>query len=304
MFKKLMLCSAIIFCLSCGGSKKTTTESLTNLDSPKTKIKSTKTTVANTNEQQFVAPIVPYSETNAIYKKQTDSIARLFAIYPLRDSSNNEFVGTINFSARRPNYVVIHHTAQNSCAQTLQTFTVTHSQVSAHYVICREGKVYHMLNDLLRAWHGGNSRWGSITDMNSGSIGIELDNNGMEPFSTVQMKSLLTLLQQLKNAYAIPQANFIGHSDIAPTRKNDPSKFFPWKTLAEKGFGNWYDTTKLVVPNNFNAKDGLRLIGYDVRNERMAIKAFKLHFINTDTSAVYDAHAKKIIYSLSQRNIN
>ncbi len=299
--KLIGLCIALI-CLSCNSTKKTTsTQSLTtNMQSGNTfKDENTKN-----EEAQFVTPIVPYSETNAIHKKLLDSISKLFAMYPLRDSTKNDFVGTINFSARRPNFVIIHHTAQNSCEQTLKTFTVPQSQVSAHYVICRQGKVYHMLNDLLRAWHGGNSRWGTINDMNSGSIGIELDNNGSEPFSTAQIQSLLKLLQQLKNAYAIPQSNFIGHSDIAPIRKNDPSKFFPWKTLSEKGFGNWYDTTKIKVPNNFNPKDGLRLIGYDVRNERMAIKAFKLHFKNTDTSAMYDIHSKKIIYSLSQININ
>ncbi len=302
--KNLFTLIVISLACSCGNKRKLPNEDLNNTSKKSKKTTNALITNSKNNEVQFTDNIVPYNETNLIYKRQTDSIAKLFAIYPLRDSSKNEFVGTINFSARRPNYVVIHHTAQNSCDETLHTFTVTHSQVSAHYVICRDGVVFHMLNDLLRAWHGGNSKWGSINDMNSCSIGIELDNNGNEPFSAVQMKSLATLLLQLKNAYNIPQSNFIGHADIAPTRKNDPSKFFPWKGFSEKGFGNWYDTTKLVVPNNYNAKDGLRLIGYDIRNERMAIKAFKLHFMNYDTSAILDKASQKIIYSLSQKNIN
>jgi N-acetylmuramoyl-L-alanine amidase len=242
-----------------------------------------------------------YSETNASYKKQVKNFANLLAQYPLQDSSANAFVGTINFNMRKPNYVIIHHTAQNSCTQTLQTFTLTKTQVSAHYVVCREGVIYHMLNDYLRAWHGGASKWGSVTDMNSCSIGIELDNNGFEIFSEIQLQNLEILLRQLKNAYNIPAANFIGHADIAPLRKNDPSKFFPWERFAKKGFGIWYDTANVVVPTNYNYKDGLKLIGYDTRNEKSAIKAFKLHFNNTDTTTIMNATSEKIIYSLTQK---
>src|SRR5690554_435395 len=89
-----------------------------------------------------------------------------------------DWVGTVNFNLRKPDFVIIHHTAQDSTEQTLRTFTMSHTQVSAHYVIGRDGKTYQMLNDYLRAWHAGNSRWGKVTDMNSHSIGIELDNNG------------------------------------------------------------------------------------------------------------------------------
>jgi N-acetylmuramoyl-L-alanine amidase len=78
--------------------------------------------------------------------------------------------------------------------------------------------------------------WGKNTDINSASIGIELDNNGSEPFSEAQITSLMALLSKLQKQYGIPQ-NIIGHSDIAPTRKSDPSALFPWKTLAENGFG-------------------------------------------------------------------
>ncbi|MEN9600225.1 MAG: hypothetical protein RL596_2546, partial [Bacteroidota bacterium] len=79
---------------------------------------------------------------------------------------------------RKPSYVIIHHTAQHSTDETLKTFTLPRTQVSAHYVIGKDGVVYQMLNDYLRAWHAGNSRWGNQLDMNSASIGIELDNDG------------------------------------------------------------------------------------------------------------------------------
>jgi N-acetylmuramoyl-L-alanine amidase len=91
-------------------------------------------------------------------------------------------VGTVNFNLRKPNFIIIHHTAQDSLQQTIKTFTVTRTQVSSHYVIADDGSVIQMLNDYLRAWHAGRGSWGKDTDINSSSIGIELDNNGTEVF--------------------------------------------------------------------------------------------------------------------------
>src|ERR1700744_5546259 len=139
-----------------------------------------------------------FEATNKVYDHVTDSVVQVIETQPvpmLADSSGAQipadWVGTVNFNLRKPNYVIIHFTAQDSVQQTLQTFTVVKTQVSAHYVIGRDGKVYHMLNDYLRAWQAGISKWGSITDINSVSIGIELDNNGFEPFSDTQINSLL-----------------------------------------------------------------------------------------------------------------
>ncbi|MGV3587903.1 MAG: N-acetylmuramoyl-L-alanine amidase [Adhaeribacter sp.] len=193
----------------------------------------------------------PYVVTNRSYKKQVKALARTIKNTPVQPPGADSlpmgdyWVGTTNFNLRKPNFVIIHHTAQDSTAQTLKTFTRPQTQVSAHYVIGRDGKIYHMLNDYLRAWHGGAAKWGNTTDINSTSIGIELDNNGLEPFDEAQINSLLLVLARLKKTYNIPTANFIGHSDIAPTRKNDPSPIFPWKKLADKGYGFWYDETIL-----------------------------------------------------------
>ena len=195
----------------------------------------------------------PYAATNQSYKAQVKAYAEALRAMPPptpgADSLLGKYwVGTTNFNLRKPNYVVIHHTAQDSTAQTLKTFTMPSTQVSAHYVIGRDGRVYHMLNDYLRAWHGGVARWGNTTDINSASIGIELDNNGIEPFAEAQITSLMHILGGLKKAYGIPTANFIGHADIAPSRKNDPSALFPWKRLAANGFGLWYDAGPLPSP--------------------------------------------------------
>ena len=201
----------------------------------------------------------PYAAANKSYRQQVRTYAAALRATPPPTPGADSllpgkyWVGTTNFNLRKPNYVVIHHTAQDSTGQTLRTFTLPRTQVSAHYVIGRDGRVYHMLNDYLRAWHGGAARWGNNTDLNSCSIGIELDNNGTEPFAEAQIGSLLKVLAGLRRAYGVPAANFIGHADIAPSRKNDPSALFPWKRLAGRGFGLWYDAGPLPDPPGFPA---------------------------------------------------
>jgi N-acetylmuramoyl-L-alanine amidase len=254
------------------------------------------------------SPKGPYAITNKEYKREADSVVKVLKQQQpvaLTDSAGaaipSQWVGTVNFNARKPNYVIIHFTAQDSAVQTLKTFTVVKTQVSAHYVIGRDGRVYHLLNDYLRAWHAGISKWGSITDMNSCSIGIELDNNGSEPYNPVQINSLLALLSQLKKAYNIPAANFIGHQDIAPKRKPDPGPLFPWKILAQHGFGYWSDDVLELAPDNFDASIALRLIGYDTSNPAAAIVAFKRHFIQTDESPVLTQLDLNVLYNIYQK---
>ncbi|MUP45088.1 N-acetylmuramoyl-L-alanine amidase [Gramella sp. BOM4] len=284
----------------------------------------------------------PYSKTNRLHKKQVKQYAKELKEFPIEDNGFQAplnygpyEVGTTNFNLRKPNFVVIHHTAQDSVRQTLTTFTIPRTQVSSHYVIDDNGEIYHMLNDYFRAWHGGVGKWGNTNDLNSASIGIELDNDGKEEFSIAQINSLLKLLKELKEKYKIPQANFIGHSDIAPTRKVDPHAGFPWERLAEEGFGYWYDEEKVrdlviekdlpksasedslavsediqkptenrsnLVPKNFDPIMALRIIGYDVSDPVAAKKAFKLHFIQQeDTDAELTDFDLKVLYNLYQK---
>jgi N-acetylmuramoyl-L-alanine amidase len=244
-----------------------------------------------------------YAVTNKSYKQQAKVLAKTLAQYPVKDSVRytTEWIGTTNFNLRKPNFIIIHHTAQSSCEQTLTTFTTVKSQVSAHYVICKDGTIHHMLNDYLRAWQAGVSKWGNATDINSLSIGIEIDNNGFEPFTEQQIASLLGLLDRLKRAYNIPAANFVGHADIAPGRKVDPNKYFPWQKLSQNGFGLWYDTTNVKVPVDFNAIQALRIIGYDIKNEKNAIQSFKLHFVQNDSTKTINEGDKKILYDLMKK---
>ena len=242
----------------------------------------------------------PYRTTNKSYRKQVKALARTLAAQPQHFDSlpaPSFWVGTTNFNLRKPNFVVIHHTAQASCDQTLSTFTLPRTQVSAHYVICKDGTVHHMLNDYLRAWHAGAGKWGSVSDINSSSIGIELANNGFEIFPEQQLSSLIKLLDTLKRKYTIPTPNFIGHADIAPTRKNDPNIYFPWKRLSEKGFGIWYGDTTILVPESFTTVYGLKMLGYDVKDSVAAIISFKRKFMQ-DTIGIMNTSDRKVLYTL------
>ncbi len=219
----------------------------------------------------------------------------------LQNGIVTEWVGTVNFNLRKPNFIIIHHTAQDSLQQTLKTFTLQHTKVSAHYVISKDGKVVHMLNDYLRAWHAGNGSWGRDTDINSVSLGIELDNNGIEPFTDPQVLSLIALLTKLQKDYNIPAANVIGHADVAPTRKKDPSALFPWKLLALNGFGLWPDEVLIAPPCDFNVEQGLQVIGYNTKNLSAAIIAFKLHYMQTEVNDIVDDNTINTIYSIYKK---
>ncbi|MDQ6531604.1 N-acetylmuramoyl-L-alanine amidase [Flavobacterium sp. LHD-85] len=249
-----------------------------------------------------VSPVVidtSYAQQLRIVK---DTLSKTNSTY-LQNGINTEWIGTVNFNLRKPSFVIIHHTAQDSVQQTINTFTKTKTQVSAHYIISENGKVVQMLNDYLRAWHAGNSTWGKTTDLNSCSIGIELDNNGFKPFTEAQISSLVALLTKLKKDYNIPTQNFLGHADIAPGRKQDPSALFPWKTLAEKGFGIWQDEVLEPAPFDFKIEPALRIIGYNTKNLTAAIQAFKLHYIQTDATSVLDRKTIDTIYSIYKKQV-
>ena len=151
-------------------------------------------------------------------------------------------------------------------------------EVSAHFLVAKDGRIYYLVDELLRAYHAGPSSWGDDRDMNSASIGIEIDNNGKEPFAEAQLQSLTALLADLKARWKIPTANFLGHGDVAPTRRDDPSREFPWKRLAHEGFGLWCDPPYPPAPGGLDTRTLLRLFGYDVQNPEAAAAAFRRHF--------------------------
>lgn len=137
--------------------------------------------------------------------------------------------------ALQPSLVVLHYTAMTSAEAALDRLCDPETEVSAHYLIGRDGRLWQMVAESQRAWHAGVGEWAGQDDVNSRSIGIELDNGGDHPFSEPQMAVLELLLGQVLKRWSIPAEGVIGHSDMAPGRKIDPGSRFDWARLARLG---------------------------------------------------------------------
>ncbi len=210
------------------------------------------------------------------------------------------WVPSPNQDVRRPNLIVIHFTEQESVQQSLDTLRGRNSggPVSAHYLIGADGTRYQLVSDERRAWHAGAGSWGPFTDLNSASIGIELDNDGKSPFAEAQVQSLLLLLDDLCTRLRIPRSQIIGHQDLAPTRKPDPGPLFPWKRLADAGFGRWPAADAPPAPDGFDPWTALRLIGYPLDDRAATVRAFRNHFRGQGGSEL-DAEDLRILHALA-----
>lgn len=222
-------------------------------------------------------------------------------VTPRLGSPAAEWVPSPNFEPRRANYVILHHTSNDTLERALSTLTNPSRGVSSHYLIGRDGRLLQLVDEKERAWHAGASWWGGQTDMNSASIGIELDNNGAEPFPPIQIDTLLALLADIQTRHRIPRANFLAHADVAPGRKADPSSLFPWQQLAAAGFGLWCEPPYPDVPESFDAALGLTALGYDPGRPEAAISAFKLRFSPEDESPELTATDRAKLYCLLQQ---
>ncbi|WHZ18201.1 MAG: N-acetylmuramoyl-L-alanine amidase [Rhodanobacteraceae bacterium] len=211
------------------------------------------------------------------------------------------WVPSKNFDIRKPQLIVLHFTDQGSVQQALDTLRTANpgGPVSAHYLIGRDGHIYQLVSDVDRAWHAGGGRWGTITDVNSASIGIELDNNGHEPFPSAQIASLIRLLADETARWQIPRAQIIGHEDLAPARKDDPGPLFPWSTLAAAGFGLWPDPLATLPdpPPGFDPWMAMTALGYSLDDRPAAVRSFHNHFRGTGGNTL-DAGDARILYNL------
>ncbi|MDK9703435.1 MAG: N-acetylmuramoyl-L-alanine amidase [Sulfuritalea sp.] len=208
-----------------------------------------------------------------------------------------------NFDQRRPNFVILHQTTNDNVERALATLTDPERRVSAHYLIGRDGAVLQLVDEAARAWHAGESRWGSLTDLNSASIGIELDNTGDEPFAEAQIVALLALLDELRTRHGIPAANYLAHGDVAPARKVDPSRLFPWQRLAQQGFGLWCETPPPAAPAGFDALLGLQALGYDIAAPAAARAAFRRHFAGSNGDAELAPAEQALLHCLLQKKV-
>ncbi len=149
------------------------------------------------------------------------------------------------------------------------------AEVSAHYVVAEDGRLWQLVGEEDRAWHAGAGAWGGIKDVNSHSIGIEIANTGSQPFSAPQMRVLENLLRGIMARWDIPADRVIGHSDCALGRKIDPGRRFDWQGLARQGLAIWPRATE---PGDF-AKDCAKF-GYvaEAGQETQLFEAFRMRF--------------------------
>lgn len=201
-----------------------------------------------------------------------------------------------NFEVRpngiSPDLIILHYTDLPSVEEALHRLCDPEFKVSAHYLISKEGQIYQLVDPTYRAWHAGVSWWQGEKDINSRSIGIELDNLGHqfgpEPYPIIQINALVSLLGELVIRFQIPPHRIWGHSDVAPLRKMDPGELFPWQVLADKGYGIWplkkmmYNSISMSTTEIQNA---LLKIGYYCpqtgiwdEESAAACRAFQRHF--------------------------
>jgi len=245
--------------------------------------------------------------------KVLSSIVLLMAVaaccrFPLtrEGSAMATWVPSGNHNRREALIVVIHATEQESVEASLHTLRSRniHGRVSAHYLVGRDGHVYQLVSETRRAWHAGGGSWGNITDLNSASIGIELDNDGASDFPPAQMDALIALLQDVCKRLEIPHRQVIAHADLAPARKTDPGTRFPWRVLAQAGFGRWPtdEALQLELPAGFDPWLALRALGYRLDDRQAALRAFRLHYRGIDDAvAPPGPEDERILYALMQQ---
>ncbi|KAF1699100.1 MULTISPECIES: N-acetylmuramoyl-L-alanine amidase [Pseudoxanthomonas] len=207
-----------------------------------------------------------------------------------------------NHDPRRPTIIVLHATEQDSAAHSLHTLRTRNQggPVSAHYLVADDGTLYQLVADAQRAWHAGGGSWGTIDDLNSASIGIELDNDGDEPFPPAQLDALLRLLDDLCARLRIPRHAVIAHADLAPARKTDPGPRFPWRQLAQAGYGLWPDPADGEPPPGFDPWLAMQAIGWPLHDRAAAVRAYRLHY-RGDAATELDAQDLRILHSLAEQ---
>lgn len=197
--------------------------------------------------------------------------------------------------------LLLHYTGMKSAQEALARLCDPDAKVSAHYTIDEDGAVYSHVPETRRAWHAGQSHWAGASDINARSIGIELVNPGHEfgyrEFADTQIASLITLCHSILLRHPIPSARVLGHSDVAPARKDDPGELFPWMQLAKAGIGLWPQ----AVASNLGP-DALTRYGYDPSAPQdKVVTAFQRHFRPKKLDGQWDSECAGLLADLLSR---
>jgi N-acetylmuramoyl-L-alanine amidase len=223
-----------------------------------------------------------------------------------------------NFNARTktPDALVLHYTGMQTGEAALARLRDEAAEVSAHYMIEEDGRIFRLVPEERRAWHAGVSFWQGETDLNSASVGVEIVNPGHEfgyrAFPTAQIEAVIALVGEIRERWDIPDNRIIGHSDVAPGRKQDPGELFPWKALAAAGHGLWVEPpaspgAPLAEGDEgagvFALQAGFTRLGYDCAPTgkydaatTTVVSAFQRHWLQTrfDGVACGDTRARLV----------
>jgi N-acetylmuramoyl-L-alanine amidase len=200
--------------------------------------------------------------------------------------------------------LVLHYTGMPDAASAIARLTDPEAKVSCHYLVAEDGQVCRMVDEEKRAWHAGRAWWRGVRDINSASVGIEIVNPGHEfgyqPFPEPQIDALLPLVAAIKERHGITRGNVVGHSDIAPTRKQDPGELFPWHQLARLRLALPRPTKNLMDPAWTDAGFLLALerFGYDVSDRLAAVVAFQRRFRPELIDGEIDGECRAILLAL------
>jgi N-acetylmuramoyl-L-alanine amidase len=214
-----------------------------------------------------------------------------------------------NFNARPAatpvDILLLHYTGMETGAAAVERLCDPAAEVSAHYTVDEDGTVYAHVPEGARAWHAGVSYWAGARDINTRSIGIEIVNPGHEfgyrAFPEPQIAAVIALARDIAARHPIPPERVLGHSDVAPARKEDPGELFPWDRLAAEGIGLW--PKNVAAPLKMSFADGLRAFGYGVRPEMdvplsTVITAFQRHYRPRQIDGVADEECGRILAAL------
>ncbi|MEX1109818.1 MAG: N-acetylmuramoyl-L-alanine amidase [Dongiaceae bacterium] len=197
--------------------------------------------------------------------------------------------------------LLLHYTGMTEAKAALDRLCNPVARVSAHYLIEEDGTLWQLVDEARRAWHAGISHWAGATDINARSIGIELQNPGHEfgyrAFPEPQMQTLIELAQGILARHPVPAWRVIGHSDVAPTRKEDPGELFDWQRLAKGGIGLWPAIDRDPLPDA-DWRALLAAYGYDIADPGAALIAFQRHFHPAALGAPAGSETRRILAAL------
>ncbi len=218
----------------------------------------------------------------------------------------SRFVPSPNRDARAEpvRFLILHYTGMADEEAALARLASPESRVSAHYFVRTDGEIIQMVPEEDRAWHAGVSRWQGRSALNGSSIGIEIHNPGHDfgcpPYPPLQMEAVVRLVGCIARRHGIDRADVLGHSDIAPTRKQDPGELFDWALLAAHGLALGPPSRLLADPGWPDAAFGLALerFGYDISDLAAATRAFQRRFRPARVDGIIDGETRALLFTL------